>query len=289
MPVTPTKVLVLGATGMLGHAVFRFLAADESFNVIGSARSIASARLLPTELQGRIAIGVDVESVDSLAGLLAAERPTVVINCVGLVKQLSAANDPLIALPVNALFPHRLVRLCALAGARVVHVSTDCVFSGSKGMYEESDSSDAKDLYGRSKFLGEVDYANAITLRTSIIGHELTGAHGLIEWFLAQAAGINGYSMAIFSGVPTMELARIIRDYVIPNPALRGVYHVAAEPISKLDLLRLVANIYERATPIAPDASLKIDRSLNGARFRAATGYVAPSWPDLIRRMRDFH
>ena len=156
-------------------------------------------------------------------------------------------------------------------------------------MYTESDPSDATDLYGRSKYLGEVDHPHAITLRTSIIGHELAGSHGLVEWFLAQTSPIRGYSRAIFSGLPTVELARVIRDHVLPNPQLHGVYHVAAAPIAKLDLLTLVAEAYDRSTTITPDPSLQIDRSLNGDRFQASTGYVAPAWPELVRHMRDFH
>jgi dTDP-4-dehydrorhamnose reductase len=283
------RVLVLGATGMLGHTVLRFLAQDTGWSVFGSARSPASARLVPANVRDRIVTGVDVESMDSLNSLFAATRPGLVVNCVGLVKQLSGAEDPLVALPINAMFPHRLSRLCDVANARLVHVSTDCVFSGAKGMYTEADPSDAKDLYGRSKYLGELDEPHAITLRTSIIGHELAGAHGLIEWFLAQTDSVKGYSRAIFSGLPTVELARIIRDHVIPDPGLHGVYHVAAEPIAKLDLLTLVANAYHRSVAITPDPSIQIDRSLNGERFRAATGYVAPAWPELIRLMRDFH
>lgn len=283
------RVLVLGATGMLGHTVLRFFARDLSLSVVGSARTRASVRLLPAELQDRIITGVDAENVDSLNGLLAATRPSHVINCVGLVKQLSAAADPLVALPINAIFPHRLSRLCEVANARLVHISTDCVFSGAKGSYTESDQSDAEDLYGRSKFLGEVEYPHAVTLRTSIIGHELVGAHGLVEWFLAQSSGVKGYSRAIFSGLPTVELARVIREHVLPHPHLHGVFHVAADPITKLDLLTMIAKAYDRSTPITPDSSLRIDRSLDGSRFREATGYVAPAWPELVQRMRDFH
>ncbi|MEO7856644.1 MAG: SDR family oxidoreductase [Gemmatimonadaceae bacterium] len=289
MTFTSPRVLVLGATGMLGHTVMRFLAEDTTLSVVGSARSASSARLLPESLSNRIVTGVEVENVDSLNAIFAATRPDVVVNCVGLVKQLESAADPLVALPINAVFPHRLSRLCDVANARLIHVSTDCVFSGARGMYTESDPSDANDLYGRSKYLGEVDHPHAITLRTSIIGHELAGAQGLVEWFLAQTSPIRGYSRAIFSGLPTVELARVIRDHVMPHPQLHGVYHVAAAPIAKLDLLTLVANAYDRSTTITPDPSLQIDRSLNGDRFQASTGYVAPAWPELVRRMRDFH
>jgi dTDP-4-dehydrorhamnose reductase len=192
------------------------------------------------------------------------------------------------AIPINSLLPHRLAQLCAIAGSRLLHVSTDCVFSGSKGMYKESEASDAHDLYGQSKYLGEVDYSHAVTLRTSIIGREFTSAHGLIDWFLSQQGSVRGYTKAIFSGLPTVELARVMHDFVLPNPGLRGLYHVSAEPIDKYTLLQQVAQAYGKAIQIQPDERVAIDRSLDSTRFRAATGYAPPPWPELIVRMRDF-
>ena len=155
-------------------------------------------------------------------------------------------------------------------------------------MYTEGDASDAKDLYGRSKYLGEVDYPHAITLRTSIIGHELEGARSLVGWFLAQEGNVKGFKRAVFSGLPTVEIARIIRDYVIPHPELHGLYHVSAEPINKYDLLRLVAQVYEKEIGIDPDETLVIDRSLDSTRFRKLTGYNPPAWPELIQSMHQF-
>jgi len=283
-----TTVLVLGATGMLGNAMLRLFAQSEGHAVWGSARSAASLRYLPEALHERIVIGADVENADSLARLLEQTRPDVLVNCVGLVKQLAEADDPLQALPINSLLPHRLARLCALSGARLVHVSTDCVFSGAKGLYREEDVADAQDLYGRSKHLGEVDYPHAITLRTSIIGHELASAHGLVGWFLSQSGQVRGYTRAVFSGLPTVELARVVRDHVLTQPGLRGLYHVSAAPIDKYELLRLVAEVYGKQIDIVPDDKLVIDRSLDSKKFRQATGYAPPSWPDLVRRMHAF-
>lgn len=282
------KVLVLGATGMLGNAMLRYFATQGRYDVAGSARSQASMRRLPTQLHDNVVCNINVENFDSLTQLFAITKPDTVINCVGLVKQLAQADDPLEAIPINSLLPHRLARLCAATGARFVHISTDCVFSGSKGMYREEDASDADDLYGRSKFLGEVDYPHAVTLRTSIIGHELDSAHGLVDWFLSQQAGVQGFTRAVFSGVPTVELARIMHDHVLPNPALRGLFHVSAKPIPKYELLRLVARIYRKQIDITPDDKLVIDRSLDSTRFQAATGYQAPGWPDLIDAMHRF-
>jgi len=283
-----TKVLVLGVSGMLGNAVLRVFAQGDGYSVVGSARSTGVLRLLPPELREQVICGVDVENADSLMRLFAQARPDVVINCIGLVKQLAEADDPLAAIPINALLPHRLARLCDVAGARLIHMSTDCVFSGTRGMYREQDVSDAQDLYGRSKYLGEVDYPHAVTLRTSIIGHELQSVHGLVDWFLSQQGKCNGYTRAIFSGVPTVVLAKIIHDVVIPRSDLSGVYHVAAKPISKYDLLKLVAEVYEKAIDIVPDDRLLIDRSLNADRFSEATGYSPLPWSQLIQNMRYF-
>jgi len=281
-------VLVLGATGMLGHVVLRYFASRDEYRVLGSARTPASVMRLPAALHDRVIPGIDVENVDMLAGLLAQTQPDVVINCVGLIKQLAQVEDPLVALPINSLLPHRLARLCALRGARLIHVSTDCVFAGSKGMYVEGDPSDAQDLYGRSKFLGEVDCPHAVTLRTSIIGPELGTAHGLVGWFLAQQGSVKGYAKAIFSGLTTVELARVMYERVLPNAALTGVYHVSVAPIDKCSLLRLVAEVYGKTIEIRPDSAVVIDRSLDSSRFRSATGYVPPAWPALIAEMRKF-
>lgn len=282
------KILVLGAGGMLGNAVFRLLSQHADWRVSGTLRAEDAQRFFSPALSNRLLAGVDVEHPDSLVEAFARTRPEVVVNCVGVIKQRPDAQDPLSALPINAMLPHRLARLCALAGARLVHISTDCVFSGKKGGYRETDIPDAQDLYGRSKLMGEVADAHTVTLRTSLIGHALQGARGLVDWFLAQEGSCPGYTRAVFSGLTTDELARVIRDVVIVRQELSGVYHVAATPISKYDLLRLVAEVYGKRIQIVPDGSLVIDRSLNAGRFQEATGYAAPPWPELIRSMHAF-
>ena len=286
---TTTRILILGVTGMLGHAVLRLFVDSKGFDVHGSARSAGALSGLREDLRGRVHTGIDVENPDALARLFNEVRPQVAINCIGLVKQLAEADDPLAALPINALLPHRLSRLCSLVGARLVHISTDCVFAGTRGGYREDDHPDASDLYGRSKLLGEVVNApHAVTLRTSIIGHELASAHGLVGWFLAQQGSVRGYRRAVFSGLPTVELARVIRDHVVPRVDLTGLYHVSAAPIDKYSLLQLVADRYGHQIEIQPDERVVIDRSLDSTRFRIATGYVAPEWPDLVARMHAF-
>jgi dTDP-4-dehydrorhamnose reductase len=280
------RILVLGASGMLGSAVFRLLAATPGLDVTGTVRDAGRVAAWPEALQAALLTDVDALDEEGLADTLERTHPDVVINCVGLIKQLAAASDPLQALPVNALLPHRLARLAALSGVRVVHVSTDCVFSGRKGGYREFDVPDAEELYGKSKQLGELlDYPHAVTLRTSIIGHELDTQLALVDWFLAQSGSVRGYTQAIFSGLPTVELATVIRDHVLPRRELHGLYHVSAEPIDKCALLRLIAEVYGKAIEIVPDDSVAIDRSLDSTRFRAATGYCPPAWPELVRRM----
>jgi dTDP-4-dehydrorhamnose reductase len=206
---------------------------------------------------------------------------------VGLVKQRAEAEDPLIALPVNAILPHRLARLCAVAGARLIHFSTDCVFSGETGNYRESDIPDARDLYGRSKLLGEVSDEHALTLRVSIIGPELQGTQGLLGWFLAQPGPVRGFRRAVFSGLTTLELARVVRDRLLPRPDLHGLYHLSADPIAKFDLLTLAGKIY--AHPIRIDACDEpvIDRSLDSTRLRMALDYRPPSWQEMLLQLRE--
>lgn len=283
------RVLVLGASGMLGNAIFRYFSESNDFNTIGTLRSYVTKKYFPENLQNCLLTGVDVGNMDGLTQILFETKPDVVINCVGLVKQMSTVDDPLIAIPINSLLPHRLARISALAGARFIHISTDCVFSGEQGMYKESDRADAKDLYGRSKLLGEVDYENSITLRTSIIGHEIESSRSLVNWFLSQKGSVKGFKKAVFSGLPTAEVARVIRDYVIPHPELRGLYHVSAEPINKFNLLEIVAKAYKKSVIIEPDERFVIDRSLDSTRFRTATGFYPETWPKLVQTMHDFH
>jgi dTDP-4-dehydrorhamnose reductase len=282
------RILILGCSGMLGSAMYRFFASQSDHVISGTVRSHQAIAALGCNNTSGIIDGVDVGDLDSLIGAFARARPTVVINCVGLVKQLGQSTDPLNALPINSLLPHRLARLCAAAGARLVHISTDCVFSGKIGGYRESDFADADDLYGRSKYLGEVSYSNTVTLRTSIVGHELNSAHGLINWFLSQTGSVKGFRRAVFSGLPTVALAEVIRDHVLPDSSLAGVYHVSSAPINKYDLLKMVAEIYQRSTVIVPDDSLVIDRSLDSTLFRQRTGYQSADWQTMVRQMHSF-
>ena len=279
------RILILGATGMLGHKLTQVF--SQQFEVFATVRSSTEALAGHPVISQKDLLGnVSVENFDSVVRAIAISKPDYVINCIGIVKQQLAAKDPLPSISVNALFPHRLAQVCQAAGIRLIHISTDCVFSGRKGNYVETDVADAEDLYGRTKLLGEVSGEGCLTVRTSIIGRELESSHGLVEWFLSQEGQtIKGYKKAIFSGFTTNALAEIIAQIIAKHSDLQGVWHVAAEPINKYDLLSLVKQVYKLNIQIEPDETFLCDRSLNPDRFRQATGFVSPSWSDMINQI----
>jgi dTDP-4-dehydrorhamnose reductase len=279
------RILLLGGTGMLGHTLLRHLSKVDAFEVFATVRTNSIA--LSQKITANYVFNVSAENTDSIIDALSIIKPEIIINCIGLIKQLPSANEPIPAITINALLPHRLAMIAKTAGARMIHISTDCVFSGKKGNYIEDDPSDANDLYGKTKFLGEVAYPHCITLRTSIIGHEIHTHFGLVEWFLSQKDTVKGFKRAIYSGIPTMELSKIIADYVIPNDSLSGVYHVSSNPISKYELLKIIVNKYGLQTEIQPENTFFCDRSLLSEKFRKKTGYTAPSWNELIDSMHD--
>lgn len=285
------KILILGGTGMLGHVLLRYLSEHSGYDVYASARSLFGMQkyFTPNLFLKFRTDPVDAYYFDSVIRALASIQPDIVINCIGIIKQLPSSNDPLTAITVNAQLPHRISLICRTAGTRLIHISTDCVFNGEKGMYKESDKSNAEDIYGRTKYLGELTYKHCVTLRTSIIGHELKGRYGLMEWFLSQDEKIRGFRKVIYSGFPTIELAKVINTYVLPNSELNGIYHVSSEPISKYDLLNLVAKQYHKKLVIEPDDNMVQNRSLDSTIFRKITNYQPPSWEKLIEIMyKDF-
>ncbi len=277
-----TKILILGAYGMLGHKLFQSL--GKEYEAYATCRNIRSdlyqhhgldpARLIPN---------VTVENYDSVISAIANIHPDIVINCIGIIKQKEQAKEVIASLEVNSLFPHRLASRCKATNTRLFHFSTDCVFSGKKGMYTESDIPDAEDLYGRTKYLGEVGEQGCITIRSSIIGREITGRNGLLEWFLSNIGGsVRGFTKAIYSGFTTIEMSRIV-DFTIKNhPDLSGVWHVASKPIFKYDLLNKINSKMKLGITIHPDDSFHCDRSLNGNAFNKRTGYIPPSWDEMI-------
>lgn len=276
---------------MLGHVLFKKLSTKQGLEVFGTIRTASPpSGVFTVAEETRIRPAVDADNFDTIIRAFAAIQPHLVINCVGLIKQLPSSADPLSAVTINSQLPHRISLVCRTAGARLIHISTDCVFNGTKGNYSEADPSDALDLYGRTKFLGEVSYPpHCLTLRTSIIGHEIKNYLSLVEWFLGQSNPVNGYCQAFFSGLTTLEMTQVLTDHVIPNPALTGLFHVSTSPISKHDLLQLIKHEYSAKAPIVPDNSVRVDRTLDSSAFRSATGYHPPTWPDLIRNMhQDF-
>jgi dTDP-4-dehydrorhamnose reductase len=288
MPGDRRKVLVLGASGMVGNGIFSGLVrAAEPGSVMGTIRN---HRLPPhpwfKNHEEQLYTGVDVLDFDSFVHVVADFKPDVVINCEGLVKQVAAAQEAVPAITFNSVFPHRIAELCAVSGARMIHFTTDCVFKGDKGSYTEADAPDADDLYGRTKSLGEVvDKHHCLSVRTSFIGHELLTCHGLVDWFLSQSGTVKGYCNAYFSGLPTIEMVRVLLEYIMPREDLWGLYHVAADRISKYELLRLVAETYGKKIVIEKNETLVIDRSLNASKFNAATGYHVAGWPELVSQM----
>ncbi len=275
------KIAVLGAGGMLGHKMFQQL--QGSFpTTIGITRRGP----VPCADPGAILSGFDAGDFERLAGALRLIRPDYIVNCVGIIKQRAEAKDPIKSITINALLPHRLASLASSWGGRLIHFSTDCVFSGAHGGYREDDASDACDLYGRTKYLGEVQTGNTLTLRTSIIGRELGRRRSLLEWFLSQKGGaVRGFRRVIWSGVTTIHAAWLVSRIIRDHPGLSGLYQVAGCPISKHDLLCLLRDAYSRQIEIIPDESESCDRSMSGEKLRQAIGYTAPAWTELIREL----
>jgi dTDP-4-dehydrorhamnose reductase len=279
-----TRVLIFGAAGMLGHKLTQV--SRERFETWTSVRGEAGRyERFGLFEPSRLCAGVDVRDISAVERTIAAARPDVVVNAAGIVKQRPEAQDVDLSLAVNAVFPHQLAALCRAVGARLIHVSTDCVFSGRTGSYTEDDVPDAEDLYGRSKLLGEAPGEGVLIIRTSIIGRELDTAQGLVEWFLAQRERVRGFTHAIFSGLPTVVLAELIADLIVHHPALQGLYHVSASPTSKYELLLLLQGVYALPIAVEPDARVRVDRSLDSTRFRAATGFAPAPWSTLVERI----
>lgn len=285
------KVLILGATGMLGSTLFRLLP-NYGYETFGTLRQSKLTDSISNSFENtqNLIYNIDVLNTDHLNQVITQINPEVIINCIGIIKQLDISNDPVYVLPINSILPHRLAELSNRIEARLIHISTDCVFDGRIGNYIESDKPNADDLYGKSKEIGEIkDRTNTITLRSSLIGHELQSNHSLVDWFLKQRLEVKGYKNAIFSGLTTIEMAKLIHNFIIPREHLFGMYHISLEPISKFDLLSVIKEIYNIQIKIVPDYNLKIDRSLNSEMFRKVTGYIPPNWVQIIKEMKLYY
>lgn len=283
------RVLILGASGMLGHKLFQRLA-ESGHDVTGVVRAVRAdsplARI-PLFTGPNVVWNVDAMNWPRLERVLQEYRPEVVVNALGVIKQRTQIAAPAIWIQINALLPHLVGDTVAVWGGRLVHISSDCVFSGHRGGYLETDVTDADDLYGRTKALGEVtDRTNAVTLRTSIIGRELHHHRSLLDWLLSQNHGrVQGYSRVIYSGSTTLEMATVVDRVIREHPALHGLYQVATEPISKDALIRRLIGAHRLDIKVATVDTPVSDRSFSGARFTAATGYLSPSWPRLVEAL----
>ncbi len=279
-----SSVLIVGASGMLGYTLLRHFASS-GFQTHGTLRGAALPNGYQPPPNVRLYTGLDVCDPQTLFALIQQLRPAVVINCVGLNKQRAEIQNPTAAITINALFPHKLALCCSESASRLIHFSTDCVFSGSQGLYIESDRCDANDLYGRSKRLGEVDYEGHLTLRTSLIGHELASSLSLVDWFLSRTEPVLGYAGAVFSGLPCIEVARLLTQFILPRRDLQGLFHLSVEPIDKDCLLRLLAQTYGHSISITRTTLPKIDRSLDSSRLRSIINYRPPRWKMLVDNM----
>lgn len=273
---------------MLGHKAFELLNLNDKYEVFGTLRNEKDIKKYFSESKNsrNIFSGIDALNLNTVLALIDKLSPDLVLNCIGIIKQLKESHNALLSIEVNSLFPHKLAAHLEGSKTRLIHISTDCVFSGEKGYYVEADYSDAKDLYGKTKFLGELkSYKNSITLRTSIIGPELKGKVSLLEWFIAQKESVNGYTNAIYSGFPTTELINIIENYIIPNPTFSGLYNVSSIPINKYELLKIVAKVYNIQIIINPFNEFKNDKSLNCNKFISDFKFKQKTWPQMILEM----
>ena len=288
-PTSNSSILVLGGEGMLGHKVFQNLAnrfPGTKCTIFGSL-SDPFYRAIPLFKPEATIERVNAMDLPALLQLLEKEKPDYLINCIGIVKQRDEGKMAIPSITINSLLPHRLAEWGMSWGGRLVHFSTDCVFSGRKGNYNEDDPSDAEDLYGKSKYLGEVaDRPDALTLRTSIIGRELSNFKSLLEWFLEQnGKKVKGFKRVIYSGVTTNYIAELVGKIISDHPNLSGLYQVTAPSTTKHDLLVRIRDAYKLDIDIVPDDSEISDRSMIGDRFRKATGYKEPTWDELMEQL----
>lgn len=284
-----TKVLILGVSGMLGHMLMNIMSRREDLIVKGTVRNCDSLtkEFLKRHLHS-LYLNISADNKDSIRFVVQDFKPDIIINSIGIIKQIKEASNSITSININSLFPHILCKEFS-DFCKIIHISTDCVFDGLKGNYIETDNPTPTDLYGRSKLLGELtNYNNCVTLRTSIIGHELKTTFGLLEWLRGQEGkSIKGFSKAIFSGFPVCELEKIIHDHVLFNE-LKGLYHVSAYPINKFHLLGILKSEYDLNIEINKDESFVLDRSLNSDRFMGITGYKRSSWGAMIKDMKNY-
>jgi len=281
------KILVIGASGMLGSAMYNFLSDSNKYYVYGTTRADYSDKFSIFK-NSKLMSSFDLADWNDAEKTIRSIDPDVVINCSGVIKQVDAIKNIDYTLYLNSVVPNRLEHLSLDVNFKLIHFSTDCVFDGQHGNYYESDLANATDQYALSKYLGEVKGSSSLTLRTSIIGHELSGHKSLIDWFLSQEGTVKGFDRAIFSGLPTNAVAEVVDKYVLDKPKLSGLYHLSSQAISKFDLLELVGRKYGKTIKLEKSHEVVIDRSLNSTAFSDATGFKPANWTHLVDAMYKF-
>ena len=285
------KIVILGSNGLLGNTISKYFFEKSDYQTIGVLRNYSKLKFFNKKYHKNFLIIENILDYNETKEKLQILRPDTLINCLGITNKEKIENSRQIEniININSLLPHRLQRICSEMGTRLIHLSTDCIFSGSKGLYSENDIPDPTDIYGRSKLLGELDLENTLTIRKSVIGHELVSRKGLLEWFLNQNRTVKGYKNVIFSGLTVLELAKLIDKYIIPRSDLKGILNISGESISKFDLLKIISDIYNKSIEIIPNQSIKINRTLNSSKFNKLTGYRPDPWPVLIKSMYEFN
>ncbi|MBC7429122.1 MAG: SDR family oxidoreductase [Bacteriovorax sp.] len=279
------RILILGASGMIGHRMWATLSSDHETIGVLRRPALGDLALIPGISLSNSVLSVEAHDLPKISKVIQDTKPDVVLNCIGIVKQLKDSHDHLKSISINSLFPHQLAKVCADNNARMIHLSSDCVFDGVKGHYIESDFQNAQDLYGKSKTLGEIDYLeNVLTIRTSSIGREVFPHGGLLEWFLGnRGKTIAGFSKVIYSGLTTKTLANVISQNIFTNPELSGVLHVAGLPIDKWSLLKLIQEHFNLKMEITVDKDFTLDRSLDYSEFTKKTMFQAPTWSSMMK------
>lgn len=283
------RILILGSTGLLGYTFTRYFFNREHFHTFAAIRNYSKIKFFNKRYHEKFVHINDILDYKESEKIIKNIKPDVLINCLGITnKKFFNSNESEHFISINSLLPYRLRKICTDLGTRLIHFSTDCIFSGNKGFYSENDIPDPLDLYGRSKLLGELDFENTLTIRKSVIGHELISKNGLLEWFLSQNKFVEGYKNVIFSGTTVLELAILMEKYIIPRKDLKGILNISGESITKFDLLKIIADIYDKKIDIIPNELIKLDRSLDSSQFTKLTGYHRKSWPILIKAMKEF-
>ena len=285
------KIIILGSNGLVGNTITKYFFEKGDYQTIAILRDYSKLKLFQKKFHRNFIVIENILDYAETEKIFKSIKPDILINCLGITNKEILSKDIYLEqfITINSLFPHRLQRICSDLGARLIHLSTDCIFSGNKGFYSENDIPDPPDIYGRSKLLGELNYENTLTIRKSVIGHELESKKGLLEWFLDQTNFVQGYKNVIFSGITVLELARLIDTYIIPRSDLKGILNISGESISKFDLLKILAQVYDKSIEIIPNESMKINRTLNGSQFNKLTGYRISSWSSLIKSMYEFN